>query len=350
MTSSLSSSSFPPKLEFISHQDLPKYITNFPSITNLVAGPLGMLVGIKNLFSSVKSHDIEGKKSAIFHISSCFIAFIHAAKASFGLINEFVHKYTSSVLMKQLIAISATFLCVIESIIELRGLFKQALFQSKMFTSKDLPILKEETDQALDDFIKEARKLIQNTDVSNKEDLLERLKTLETDKNLQGVPNVREKIEAAFYLRNFSILQKSYFPHDLHDKKKSESNLKVLQKRLQPWLYNQMLELVEGAKVNLEQLVQTDLTKTRTFFDNMRSQSKKAIIIHSIALASLGITIGSVIVSAFALPILIPFTLSAISFLTSSTTTILQMGLLPAKGNQIDWELILPDFIRKKLA
>jgi hypothetical protein len=245
-------------------------------------------------------------------------------------------------------------------VVELHGLIKQSLFQSKFFTSKDLPILKEETNKAIADFINEAKKIIESLDLPNKVDLLESLSALDKLKNVEHARFLEKKIEASLYLRNFTIIEDSYSPRDLSTKTESNSNLKILQKRLQPWLFNEMIFLKENAIKDFKSIIQqttsnpevleSQLTCSRDFFDKMRSQSKKAIIIHSIALASLGITIGSIAVSTLALPMLIPFSLSAISFISSFATTILQKGLLPAQGNRIDWDYILPDCIRKKFA
>ncbi len=359
-----------------------------PGIGNLIFAPLNIIWGVYQAFIYSAERDYEGLKQAIFKLISGVTALIHSVPYTMSVVNDYVHTFLSSTTtLLTTIPIIGYVLCGLGFIQESIELIKQVLFSSKLYSSSQSPRIISDTKDELIQFINISKEILEKIDQDffkeSKDKLLKSLTDLENNLNNPNYTDAHQfegKIKAGLMLYNFQIIDREYFklsetnaaqlrnlaeletsgifhqPDHNFVQAKTISMLankaKKFARRVQPWLLKEYVDNASQLQAQLSNILGQDevnlaeLEKATQIIDKINAQSRKAVIIHIVALTALSITIASLAVSLITVPF-VPAGFAIAAGVFSVVAWMLKSGMLPSQGYQLNIKYLIPGWIRE---
>lgn len=298
--------------------DSPLYLgpgsTNTPGITNLYYAPYELVESLGALAKADAVRDKEGLAENGIRVLSTPFSFTHsvASVAWYGLTGGVFFKVLegswNSVLtpLSNFMAGLGLVICAIEGVLESIGLTRTLQFKFKHVFPDE------------------------------KNDSLTRLKSLQRDyfqispKQLKKINQYIEKNLSHRPLEEQAAKRKELIDTALEEKKND------LIRRVHPWLAQEietslpeMIQDLEGYSLSAKEKAQK---KAKEIFENLKVQTQKKILIHSLGLAAVALTIAGLILSLVACPALVPLIVLGVGSAFSFARYFAYVGLMDSKG------------------
>ena len=369
--------------------DVQNPAVTFPAVSNLLFAPLNIFWSVQQAVDSQFDGDHEGFKNALLQLVSAITSLIHAIPYTFALVNDYVHTFMAATSFATALPIVGYVLCGIGFIQESIELIKQAIFNSKLFGSYQSPKLKAETEPQLREFIRQAKRFTERMDQpffhESKEQLMRSILTLESHldaPNYEEAHQVEKKLKAALNLYNIQVIRKDYFSLSSSDIQQLESlnqmemqgvisirkrsltmikhekicqnKAKSFARRVQPWLFKEYTQNAARLENSLKQMISTgaideaSLTEATTLINKINNQSRKAMIIHVIALSALALSIAALAVTTVTVPF-VPAGFAIAAGIFALVAWGIKSGMMPTEGFRFEAKYLLPFCIREKL-
>lgn len=374
---------------------------NVPGMTNVYFAPSNLIDGIKALIAAIKIGDKEGVVEntlrvieAPFCFSNAFMQCIYNALHAGVYFNVLSHPSLPFALSTTgplflAIAIAGFLFCVIEGAIETFGLIRTIDFFKNSYPTeiedlKDAIAINDPQTRQLKfssclqrisqlslplDVVAEINSFIERNDLSESE-YLERAKKIsdkiQTNVYLSQVVKLEQNYfqisteeinEINDYVQNkLSHLsseeqntRKSQIIQNFLDAKKSE-----LTRKIHPWLTNEiegsLPDVIRGLQSPLPSKQAEAKEKAESIFANIKIQSQKKMLVHSIGIVAVLVTIAGLIAGCVFCPVLVPFILLGIGGAIAIARGVVFWGYMNARGwnfsTQDCIEGLIPESIR----
>jgi hypothetical protein len=368
--------------------------TSLPGITNLFYAPYEFFNSMKAIRDAEQIHDYEGLFENGLRAASTHFNFINslAQLAWYALKGGIFFKVISNTLKNPLLTLSiytsvlGFIICFIEGVLAIHGLIRTKQFflenylpeleSFKKILNISDPVRRRQTlSESLENFLQQPQLPIK---VKNEIEPFLRAKNYSNEEFFNFSSNLLNQIEENVFLTKLHQLQQTYLQVSSEELNKIDTyvknnyyklsaaeqiekkaiivnaNLKKkkndLIRRVQPWLANEIEQTVPEMIQNLQS---TDSVKRKgakekaaEIFDNIKIQSHKKFLIHSVSLAAVLMTIAGLILSCTAYPFFIPFIVLAIGFVLAITHYYLNQGLIDSKGWAFNIENCIPSRIK----
>lgn len=347
----------------------------FPGIANIFTGPIYLFLYIKDTIQASHFNDSAGICEGLGRIASTTLSFLGSIVTLTSFIYEYLGKDFKSLLSNFAAQFLGIVICSIEFLYEAGRFIQQLYFHFKLIDPKGAEKLSELqtlTREGFNEYKKQAEKLIKKLDhvgfADHKDFLMKKLNSLTFENASQIRDKLTDKIQKSYCLYNIQVLRQYYLPESLKnnieenrqglnpDEKRAATSLS---RRLQPWLVNEFLQNQEtfftrlsdsifdrNNEALLDKSIQDIANESKELSESINKQSKKALIINTVALIALGITIALIALPTFGLPILAPIAATLIATTVSTITALLKYAVLPSKGYECNLRYLLPTCLR----
>jgi len=343
---------------------------NVPGMTNVYFAPSNLIDGIKALIAAIKIGDKEGVVEntlrvieAPFCFSNAFMQCIYNALHAGVYLNVFSHPSLPFALSTTgplfiTIAIAGFLFCVIEGAIETFGLVRTIDFFKNSYPTEieDLKQLKfssciKKISQLPPDVVAEINSFIESNDLSLSE-------------NVERMKKISEELQTNIYSTQLTKLEQTYFqvsPEEINEindyvknklshlspeeqnarksqiiKNSLDAKKSELTRKIHPWLTNE----IEGSLPDVIRGLQSPLPseqikakeKAESIFADIKIQSQKKMLVHSIGMVAVLVTIAGLIAGCVFCPVLVPFILLGIGGAIAIARGLVFWGYMNARG------------------
>ncbi len=309
--------------------------TNLPGITNLFFAPYEFFHSMKAMLSAEKINDREGILQNGLRVISTPFSFIDSVSKLVWYIFEggIYFKLISAAYHRTLLPLTwyitgiGFIMCAIEGVIESISLYRTKQFYTDYYPQEIEPLKK---NHPIDEKI-----------------YLNKLQQLQ-NRFLKISPEKLQKIQDYAQSKPLSVdkqkLQEKIINAELTTQKND------LIRRVHPWLADEIEQKIPGIIQNLQSSDPTKRAeakdKAAEIFQNMKVQTHKKILIHSIGLAAVLVTTIGLILGCLAFPFLIPLVVLLAAGALSLARQFLHGGLMDSKGWEFNVKNCIPSAVK----
>jgi hypothetical protein len=356
---------------------------NLPGMTNVYYAPSNLIEGIKALFAAQKIGDREGIventlriAEAPFSFSNGFMQCIYNALHA-GVYFKFLDHpgfhfaLSTTGPLSLVIAIFGFAFCVFEGALETFGLVRTTDFfiNNYPFEIEDLKEAMQENDPQkrqikFSSCMEKILKLPLPAELINEINSFIQRNDLNASEFLEMVKQISDKIETNTYLTQLNKLNQNYFQisadeeNDINNyvqtrlsalspEEQNARKSKILQntldtkkselvRKIHPWLADEIQSSLPDVIRDLASPSQSKQAeakeKAEALFANIKTQSKKKILTHTIGAVAVLFTIAGLIAACISCPIIIPFVLLGIGTLLAFARGGVHWGFMNTRG------------------
>jgi hypothetical protein len=312
---------------------------NLPGMTNFINAPLGYFKSVKALIKAKKIGDCQGLfENSLRIVSAPFSFFNGASSIASNIIKAGIFlKIISQELRDSIghlsifISVLGFIICTIELVLETFGLVRAAQFYLKHFPS-ELESINKNLNQTEENIYLTKLTKLQYSYLKISSKRMEKI-------NLHIQANLSHLSPAAQQEKREKMIAANL-----------ESKKNNLIRCVQPGLANEIEQAVPEIIQNLQSTDQLKRKegqeKAAEIFDQIKVQSYKKFLIHAIGIATVLVTVSSLILSCIGCPFFILVIMMIIGTVLSLTQNALSQGLLDSKGWKFEFEKCLPSFLK----
>jgi hypothetical protein len=334
------------------------YKTILPSLSNLITTPINFFRGLYHITQNTHT-DQEGFREKLVHLSACIVGLAYSVGSLVSIIDEFTR--VSLPYAHLPLHITASFLCFLALLLESFHAVKILLFKNQFESSDNKnQCLKDVVDS---DQVKTLVTLIKakkaswsgimppealsqlDTDLRELEAQLNHPDIIPIDTTLAR--NLQNRVHAIVQYKNLRIIQKDYFEVSGNEKQLGDAACeKILRgkshqlvRRVQPYLYRELVEQKDTLLAELEAIIKNEspenypqsIIQSKELFSKVDKQLFKSLVIHTIAIGILATITTGVILSFIGCPIA-PLVLAAIGGSAFIAFSLYKTCVLPKEG------------------
>ncbi len=368
--------------------------TKMPGLTNIFYAPYELYLGIKASYEAYKIGDREGIFENGLRIIQAPLCFSNALlqlswyaiyggiflniinSANFGAIIQKVSPLSRS------IAAVGFAICAIEGVLETIGLVRTVKFfkENYLFDIERLKNSLTIQDPRLRQvkFYACLQKILKSPLPAEVKNEIESL-TARNEDSESALSQLLSKIEENEYLTRLRKLRSTYFQVSsekmaeidqyVQNKLASQSpqeqlerrdqiiqanfamKKRELERRVQPWLANRIENSLPQILQDLESPEQSKRTeakeKAALIFKNIKVQSQKKLLIHTVGLLAVLITVAGLIAGCLSCPFMIPFILLVLGGMLAFVRYHLHRGLMDSEGWDFSVSNCIPDIVKQ---